>query len=56
MSKTKFTMPEGGYYRFTLKMIPIDGGQPQEFQKVIKATSYEEAEELFHEYLKSQDD
>lgn len=50
-----FKIPEGGYYRFTLKIMPIDGGQPQEFQKIMKAKSYEEAQEAFYEWLQKQE-
>ena len=50
-NKYHFSIPEGGFYRFTLKIMPVLGGQPQEYQKVIKAKSYEEAGELFNKWL-----
>ena len=51
MSKYHFSIIEGGYYRFTLKIMPVLGGQPQEYQKVVKAKTYEEALELFNKYI-----
>lgn len=51
----KFSIPEGGYYRFTVKIMPIEGGQPQEYQKVVKAKTYEEAQNKFNEWLEKQE-
>lgn len=49
--KLRFQIPKGGYYRVALKIMPIDGGQPQEYTKVLKATSWEEAQDKFNEWL-----
>lgn len=47
-----FKMPKGGYYRFTIKIMPVEGGQPVEFQKIVKAKSYESAHKAFYAWLK----
>lgn len=51
----KFSIPKGGYYRFTLKLMPIDGGQPREYQKIVEAKSYQEALDKFNAWLETQE-
>lgn len=50
----KFSIPEGGYYRFTLKLMPIEGGQPREYQKVVKAKTLQDAQGKFNKWLQLQ--